>query len=265
VDVDESDLEGSDVSAEEQVKPQSRTTKVDKMFNKKNLTILSDHYAKLKHDEEEDNESASDDDLLTIKRADHDVDDLPELKVPDQPLSHRQVLKAKTKELKERGLGKKFSFDEDGKPLLAYRMESLDQFAKEKPLDTRLEEYVSKQTSTMKEADALDKKVQKERVRERKLEKKRKERAARQEASGSAAGVSLGPSASGEDYVSGGDYESDAGSAASFSQVDSGKRNYSSDDASESDEDAPAGKKVRLDDLDKKRLEDMAHALLNPS
>lgn len=236
------------------------------MFNKKNLTILSDHYAKLKHDDEEDNENASDDDLLTIKRADHDVDDLPELKAPAQPLSHRQVLKSKTKELKERGLGKKFSFDEDGNPLLKYRMESLDQFAKERPLDTRLEEYVSKQTSTMKEADALDKKVQKERVRERKLEKKRKERAARQEASGAAAGVSLGPPVEDDDFnMSGEHYNSDAGSAASFNPEHSGKRTYSSDDASESAYDAPASKKVRLDDLDKKRLEDMARALLNQS
>ena len=49
-------------------------TKVDKMFRKKNLTVLSEHYAKLKDQEESDGSYKSDTDFMTIKRKDHDLD-----------------------------------------------------------------------------------------------------------------------------------------------------------------------------------------------
>ena len=49
-------------------------TKVDKMFRKKNLTVLSEHYAKLKDQEESDGFYNSDTELMTIKRKDYDLD-----------------------------------------------------------------------------------------------------------------------------------------------------------------------------------------------
>jgi ATP-dependent RNA helicase DDX10/DBP4 len=46
------------------------------MFRKKNLTVLSDHYAKLKDKEESDVSDKSDSEFMTIKRRDHDIDDI---------------------------------------------------------------------------------------------------------------------------------------------------------------------------------------------
>jgi ATP-dependent RNA helicase DDX10/DBP4 len=45
-------------------------TKLDKMFNRKNMSILTDHYKKLV-DREADNEE----ELITLKRADHELPD----------------------------------------------------------------------------------------------------------------------------------------------------------------------------------------------
>jgi ATP-dependent RNA helicase DDX10/DBP4 len=46
------------------------------MFRKKNLTVLSDHYAKLKDKEESDASGNSDTEFMTIKRRDHGIDDI---------------------------------------------------------------------------------------------------------------------------------------------------------------------------------------------
>lgn len=65
--------ENSDVSSEEATKGPV-ITKVDKMFRKKNLTVLSEHYAKLKDQDDEDSEE-SNAEFMTIKRKDHDIDE----------------------------------------------------------------------------------------------------------------------------------------------------------------------------------------------
>ena len=54
-------------------------TKLDKMFNRKNMSVLTDHYKKLV-DREADNIMSEDEELITLKRADHELSD--ELKQP---------------------------------------------------------------------------------------------------------------------------------------------------------------------------------------
>ena len=44
------------------------------MFRKKNLTVLSEHYAKLKNQESSES-GESEDEFMTMKRKDHDIDD----------------------------------------------------------------------------------------------------------------------------------------------------------------------------------------------
>ncbi|TPX59385.1 hypothetical protein PhCBS80983_g02540 [Powellomyces hirtus] len=212
-------------------------TKVDKMFEKKNKTILSDHYAKLKADDsvsdsgsdsEADHDdapvrsavplAANDDGFLTLKRADHDIDDLPADPVPTESLTHRQILKLKAKEVKARGLGTKLYFDEDGKPMPAFEMEKLSDFVKKENLESRHQKYIEAQIKDMTEVDAVDKAVARQKLKEKKKEQKLKDRALRQEESGGFTGATLG---------------SDAGSdAGSFDQ------DGSSDGDSGSDNDA---------------------------
>jgi hypothetical protein len=55
-----------------QAKPQ---TKVDKMFQHKNTTILSEHYQKLRADEGDSNDADNPDAFFGLVRANHDVDD----------------------------------------------------------------------------------------------------------------------------------------------------------------------------------------------
>src|SRR6266480_3674045 len=54
-------------------------TKLDKMFNRKNISILTDHYKKL-IDRDADNVMSEEEELITLKRADHELPD--ELKRP---------------------------------------------------------------------------------------------------------------------------------------------------------------------------------------
>lgn len=53
-------------------------SKLDKMFNRKNMSVLTDHYKKLV-DQEADN-ITSEEELITLKRANHELSD--ELKQP---------------------------------------------------------------------------------------------------------------------------------------------------------------------------------------
>jgi hypothetical protein len=93
----EQDIPGYSDS-ENEGKDKKVRTKIDKMFEKKNLTVLSEHYAKLKAASDDDDDSDDevtktddqlaasgqnvdddDDDILTLKRRDHDLneDELP--------------------------------------------------------------------------------------------------------------------------------------------------------------------------------------------
>ncbi|KAI8819089.1 P-loop containing nucleoside triphosphate hydrolase protein [Fimicolochytrium jonesii] len=210
---------------EDDVKKQTKVrTKVDKMFDKKNLTIMSDHYAKLVADDSASDDasdsdsgsSASDsepapapstsllslptddtDDLLTLARANHDIDDTPEPSLPPTTApTHRQILKLKEKEIKQRGLGKKLYFDEDGNPIHAFKLETLDEFIEKGDIERRQKEYVEEAGGAVKAADVVDKEEERRKRREKKREKKLKERQARQEESGAAT-------------IAGGDYDSD--------------------------------------------------------
>ncbi|KAI8997958.1 P-loop containing nucleoside triphosphate hydrolase protein [Gaertneriomyces semiglobifer] len=238
----------SDEEKNEAKKAGQPRTKVDKMFEKKNLTILSDHYAKLKatesdSDAEGDIGSGNDeDDFLTLKRVDHDIDDIqiPAARAPTEAPSHRQILKAKQKELKERGTNKKVYFDEDGNVMDAYKLETLEEFVQKEDLDSRQSKYLETEKEGMSEADKIDKAIAKERLKQKKKEKRLKERAARQEESGPVT-VTLGPSAdvAHDDFsydeddhseIEQSDYEGAIASSDDEFYNDDGSMDYGSDD-----------------------------------
>ncbi|KAJ3148804.1 ATP-dependent RNA helicase dbp4 [Geranomyces michiganensis] len=237
-------LDDDDDSEQKQQKPNKVVTNVDKMFAKKNLTILSDHYKALKASDSgsDDSDDAAEleseslvpngndeqDDFLTLKRADHDIDESGAAPPPAESLTHRQILKLRAKELKQRGLGTKLYFDEDGKPMPAFEMEKLSDFVQKEDLESRHKKYIDAQIKDMTAVDQVDKEVARQKLKERKKELKMKDRALRQEESGASMGATLGTSS---------DFE---GSDSSDGEAEEGEEEKGSD--AESDEfDASSG------------------------
>ena len=162
------DLSDSDQELSEK-KPK---TKVDKMFAQKNLTVLSEHYKKLK--EESDN---SDDDLLLISRKDHDLSDND---VIEKSKSSKKKLSKTKRAIEASGFGTKMVFDETGEARPAFELEKLEDFEKS-DIVARKEEFLEKQQLNLMESDVRDKLKEKERRRALKLEKKLKEKLSGQE------------------------------------------------------------------------------------
>ncbi|KAL5036436.1 ATP-dependent RNA helicase dbp4 [Batrachochytrium dendrobatidis] len=196
--------------------PKKVKTRVDKMFEKKNLTVLSEHYAKLKNQSESDTND-DEQDFLQIKRANHDIDDKDiSSHASAQEITHRQRLKLKKKALAQLGLSKKVIFDEEGNPVNAFQMETLDEFEKSQDIASRQKGYIETSTAAMKEADEMDRIVHRAKLAERKRTQKQKEKNLRREESGPSFQVTLGsrdddPSNDGFiDAFSGSDYHSDA-------------------------------------------------------
>ncbi|KAJ3035049.1 ATP-dependent RNA helicase dbp4 [Rhizophlyctis rosea] len=177
----------ADVSEDEEAGKKKTRTKVDKMFEKKNLTVLSDHYAKLKADDDDSEEEDEEGDFLTLARKDHDIDHIPE-KLPTEAPTHRQILKEKEKELKKRGLGQKLVFDEEGVARKAYDFETLEKFTSTESIETRQAKYLEETKAKMSEADVKDKAVSKEKLREKKAARRAKERERNRAESGDGVG-----------------------------------------------------------------------------
>lgn len=71
-------------------------TKIDKMFQKKNLSVLSDHYARLNDNASYanlDNDNSDNDSFLSIKRKNHDIEDDSE-ELPSTIQSKKAIMKA---------------------------------------------------------------------------------------------------------------------------------------------------------------------------
>ena len=79
----------TDESEDDQEDKKKTKTKIDKLFAQKNLTVLSEHYRKLKQDEEEE------EDFLTLARQDHDVsdEDVVKLANPNKKITKTQKMK----------------------------------------------------------------------------------------------------------------------------------------------------------------------------
>jgi ATP-dependent RNA helicase DDX10/DBP4 len=243
-------------------------SKVDKMFAKKNLTILSSHYQKLRGEEESVAEgegegaaalgdgagpldSDSDADLLTLARKDHGLEDLPATTPADAKTATKKAKKAKATRV---------VFGEDGETLANALQVTLEQAAAMTPaeLAARQQEQLAARMQRMTEADQLDKLASKQRLKERKqLVKQRDREERRQQSGGDAVGVTLAPmegeeEGSGYDSIpeySEGEYESGK-SATEYSGSEGGsdddEQAYSEIDNSEysDDEAALSGEEV---------------------
>ncbi|KAG5651590.1 hypothetical protein H0H81_008111 [Sphagnurus paluster] len=145
-------------------------TKYDRMFERKNQSILSEHYSKLiDHDPADDDEG----DFITLKRADHDLPDDEGHDPGDLSKRKLKLGKAKRTILKA-GVAKKLVFDDDGKPHELYELADAEEWYKTKgglaAVTEEGKKFAEEERGKMKVTDLVDK----EEAREKKREKKRK-------------------------------------------------------------------------------------------
>ncbi|KAI8361050.1 P-loop containing nucleoside triphosphate hydrolase protein [Mortierella sp. GBAus27b] len=157
-------------------------TKHDKMINRKNQSVLAEHYTKLV-DHEGDTQSGmdgagqdEDDDFWTIKRVDHDLggDEIPEDAV--LPSSKRRQKMSKLELARNKGTGHKMIFDSEGNAHEIYELEDEEDFRKKGDAREQQKEFLDKEKKTMEVADVGDKQTAKEKRREKKLRRKQLER-----------------------------------------------------------------------------------------
>ncbi|EGN95755.1 hypothetical protein SERLA73DRAFT_186962 [Serpula lacrymans var. lacrymans S7.3] len=169
---------------EKEVKAVVRT-KYDRMFQRKNQNILSEHYTKIVDHSSHANDD--DDDFITLKRANHDLPDseLPEM----ENMSKRKLRMSKSKRaiMQRSELGHKLIFDDEGNPHELYEMVDPAEFYKG-GLEGAKEagaQFAESQRGKLKEADVTDKMEAKEKKKEKKRKRKERERGVDTEGHGS--------------------------------------------------------------------------------
>lgn len=166
-------------------------TKYDRMFQRKNQGVLSEHYNRLIEDGDEQGEDS--DDFIQLKRADHDLD-LPapsSSKTPPLPLSQdfselskRKLKLSRTKRaIVKYGMNTKLVFDDSGKAHGLYEMADPDAWYKDKGgLEGAYEagkEYAEVEREKMRVADVKDREVARGKKKEKKRKRKEREKEVR--------------------------------------------------------------------------------------
>lgn len=145
------------------------------MFERKNQKF--EHYNKLVDQDEVDSNSG--DDFITLKREDHGLSSDSEGHREDN-LSRRKLKMSKSKRamLKSTDLGKKLVFDEEGNPHELYEMQDADEFFRAGPESVKEagKIFVEGEKGRLRTADVLDKEEAKEKKREKKRKRKEREK-----------------------------------------------------------------------------------------
>ena len=149
------------------------------MFERKNQGILSEHYTKLV-DHTDDllgPGGEEEDDFITVKRADHELDGTAAEPLPSEPLSKRKLKEAVSKKamLKYKGAPKKLVFDDEGKPHEIYELQDDEAFRAGNPLEEG-KKFAENERAKLMEVDVLDKEEAKEKKREKKRKRKEREK-----------------------------------------------------------------------------------------
>ncbi|KAG6886098.1 hypothetical protein C0993_002617 [Termitomyces sp. T159_Od127] len=179
-------------------------TKYDRMFERKNQGVLSEHYSKLiDHDAPDDDGE----DFITLKRADHDLSDEDE-DAPMDPgdLSKRKLKLGRAKRaIAKNGIPKKLVFDEEGEGHEMYELAEADDWYESKGGLTGVQaegkKFAEDERGKMKIADILDKEVAREKKREKKRKRKERERGEAME-DGRIPQAELAPASDDDGYVS---------------------------------------------------------------
>ncbi|KAF9872308.1 DEAD/DEAH box helicase [Colletotrichum karsti] len=194
-----SDEDDSDDDAPKKPKKPEVRTKYDRMFERTNQDVLSGHYSKLVANGEIDGpavdgaggDDEEGDDFLSVKRVlNDDALDAESGKAPgskakvisygDQQFivdskRREKALQSKKKMLKFKGRGTKLVFDEEGNAHPIYELQNEDDFKQEGAPEELRQKFVESETARVREADADDKELQREKRREKKLKRKLRE------------------------------------------------------------------------------------------
>lgn len=177
-------------------------TKYDRMFQRTNQDILTDHYTKLVNNGEiePNNGSAEADDgaFMTVKRTinpdsgdDRNPDPISPIngvkvipglgKTPIVIDSKRKekLLKSKKKMLKLREKGTKLVFDDEGQAHPIYELENEDQFKERGPADAQKAQFLQAEQDRLQTADLTDRQAAKLKKKEKKAKRKAREAAER--------------------------------------------------------------------------------------
>ncbi|KAH9848528.1 DEAD-domain-containing protein [Lenzites betulinus] len=155
-------------------KPTQVRTKYDRMFERKNQNILSEHYNKLV-DHSGDGNDDSDDDFITLKRADHELEG--DAAAEHGFISKRQQKLAQSKKgiAKSGPRGHKLVFDDEGVAHELYELQdAADVFRNADEAREAGRLFAQSERGKLQQADVTDKAEAKEKKREKK--RKRKER-----------------------------------------------------------------------------------------
>jgi ATP-dependent RNA helicase DDX10/DBP4 len=158
-------------------------TKYDRMFGRKNQSILSEHYSKLV-DHSTDalglpTREDDTDDFITLTRRDHD---LPGNDLPDSAdLSKRQLKRGQSKKAMaaKKGTGTKLVFDEDGVAHELYELEDEEAFRKQGDARELGRKFVEEEKEVLKKRDVEDREIAREKRREKKRKRKDRDRVRR--------------------------------------------------------------------------------------
>ncbi|KAI0356989.1 DEAD-domain-containing protein [Trametes cingulata] len=158
-------------------KPARVRTKYDRMFERKNQNILSEHYNKLVDHSADPNADDSEDDFITLKRADHDLEDGQSTE-HDFISKRKQRLAASKKALAKMGpKGHKLVFDEEGNPHELYEMKDASEvFRDANEVKEAGRKFAESERGKLQQADVVDKAEAKEKKREKKRKRKERER-----------------------------------------------------------------------------------------
>ncbi|EFR01897.1 ATP-dependent RNA helicase DBP4 [Nannizzia gypsea CBS 118893] len=215
-DEDEDEDENAEGKKKKAKAPEIRT-KYDRMFERRNQDVFTEHYTKLIYDEEAGDKDGSkakdatngDDDFLAVKRRyevedDEEADDEPrndsgiqvkevaggvravqiEGRAPLLIDSNRRekLLQSKKKLLKYKNPGKKLVYDDDGNAHEIYELEDEEDFKKRGDAAEQRAKFLELETERARLADIRDKEIAKQKKREKKEQRRARARAEREAA-----------------------------------------------------------------------------------
>lgn len=152
-------------------------TKYDKMFERKNQNVLSEHYMQLNAELNGKNEDSDDDDeFLKVKRRGDDVDisELPALEINTSKRAMKKALSRKLTAMKGEK-GAKLVFDDEGNSHPVYELDDEETFLKQGPSELK-SEFLNMEREKMSREDEVDKDVAKEKRAEKKRRRKELEK-----------------------------------------------------------------------------------------
>ncbi len=166
-------------------------TKYDRMFERTNQDVLTEHYTKLidGDDTRDDGDGDEQNDFLTVKRRLSSVSSLESdsgekhiAKPKGVSLSidskrKEKMLKSKKKLLKLKGKGTKLVFDDEGNSHQIYELEDENQFKQRGPADAQKTKFLEKEQGVLQAADLIDKQAAKAKKKEKREKRKAREAA----------------------------------------------------------------------------------------